>query len=166
MGRTVVRDQVGHEGGRQVPRHAREEEEKEEDPFEVVDEREAEAGLLESVHEDGRADVGQEREDDDTGEEDLPRLEVELVEDRVPDTDEEPVGEREERCDGDGVVGRDVGGDRDLGVQGDVGPDERVVETGDGSLVEPLSERLEEQLRASVRVPEAEKKKWMLVQVS
>jgi hypothetical protein len=149
---------MGDEGRREMPRHAREEEEEEEDPFEVVDEREAEAGLLEPVHEDGRADVGQEREDDDAGEEDLPRLEVKGVEDRGPDADEQPVGERHEGCDGDGVVGRDVGRDRDLGVERDVGPDKGVVEAGDGTLLEPLAERLEEELGAAVGVPEMQER--------
>jgi hypothetical protein len=75
--RTVVGDEMGAEGGGQMPRHSREEEKEEEEPFEleskgrggsahyvhhgrarrerethVVDQTESESSLLESVHED------------------------------------------------------------------------------------------------------------------
>lgn len=59
--------------------HATEEKEEEEEPFEVADECAAERVLLESVLEDRRRDVGKTTEDDDTGEEDVPGLQVEGV---------------------------------------------------------------------------------------
>lgn len=95
-----------------------------------------------------RADVGQKREDDDTSEKDLPRLEVELVEGRGPDTDEDPVGGGHEGSDGNSVVGRDVGGDRDLRVDRDLGPDKGVIERGDRAATEPLFKGVEEELAA------------------
>jgi hypothetical protein len=98
-----------------------------------------------------RADVGQEREDDDTGKEDLPRLEVKFVEGRGPDADKDPVGGGHEGGDSDGVVGRDVGGDRDLRVDRNLGPDEGVVERGDGAATEPFFEGVEEELAAEGR---------------
>lgn len=96
-----------------------------------------------------RADVTQSTEHDDTSQEDLPTLEVELVERRRPDSNEDPVGGGHESGDGDSVVGRDVGGDGNFGVDRDVGPDESVVERGDGSLLVPFLEGVEEKLAGS-----------------
>jgi hypothetical protein len=55
--------------------------------------------------------------------------------------------------DGERDIRRDVGQDRDLGVQRDtVCPHEAVEQRGDGTLSEPLLQRVEEQLRTPVGV--------------
>jgi hypothetical protein len=98
-----------------VPREAGEEDEEEEHPLDVVAKRRAKALDAQTVLEDGRGQVAEEREDDDAGQEDLrgdtvggqwlkleagrgqkagphlEGLEVEVVEHGLVDADEDPV---------------------------------------------------------------------------
>jgi hypothetical protein len=103
-----------------MPRETTEEEEEEDDPlnvsyglkdveataahFEVVDERVAERVGVQSVHEDGRRDIGKTREDDDTRQEHLPRFEVEEVKLVGEQTDKRPVQQRQGQGTSNGVV--------------------------------------------------------------
>jgi hypothetical protein len=155
----------------EMPRQAAEEEEEEHDPlqksaemdrtkrymgrahFEVVNQGISEWICVQPVLEDGRGDVWETGENDDTGQEDLPRFEVVQIKGVGEQADQDPVEQWQCQRTSDGVVGWDVRQDRDLRMQGDtVGPDKSLVKRRDGSFLEPLAQRLEQQFGTSVSV--------------
>lgn len=103
-----------------MPRQTTEEEEEEDDPlllatmltlplssvthFEVVDEGVSERVGVQTVHEDGRRDVGKTGENDDTSQEDLPRLEVEQIKLIGEQTDKRPIEQGEGQSTSNSVV--------------------------------------------------------------
>ena len=79
-------------------------------------------------------------------------MKVEKIDRVVEETNENPIEKGQEHGTSDSVVGRNVGEDRDLGVERNIGPDETVEKLGDGTFGEPLTEGVEEKLRAAVAV--------------
>ena len=121
-------------------------------PLEVLEERADERFLAQAVTEDGEADVAEAGEDDEEGDEDAPRLDVEGVDVAIVPADEEVVQDGERETEGEGVVGRDVGEDGDFGGHLHVGEEEAAEEGREWGFPEPGVHRVEDELVTAVGV--------------
>lgn len=121
-------------------------------PFEVLEECIKQAPLADSVSHDCKSNVSETVEDDNDGEPNLPRIDVVFVQVTVVPSDSEVVGSRHDPCCTDSVVGTNVGNDGDFGGESDVGEQESAEKRGEGTLVNPFANWVEEKFVATVGV--------------
>jgi len=145
-------EHVGDQGLGNVERQTTKEDDEHGNPFGVLPSGVEESLLADTVTHDSQGDVTETDEDDDENEPDLPRVEVVLVEVSVEPTDGEVVDNSEQPGGTDGVVGTDVGNNGNLGGETNVGDQELAEEVGERTTGEPETERVEEELVATVRV--------------
>lgn len=119
----VDAEHVRAEGEEEVETDAAEEDGEHGHPHEVLEEGAEERLLAETVTKDGETDVSETGEDDEEGDENLPRFDVEGVDVPVLPSDEEVVQDREGKSKGQGVVGGDVCENCDLRGHLHVGPE-------------------------------------------
>lgn len=119
----VDAEHVGAESEEEMETDAAEEDGEHGHPHEVLEECAEERLLAETVTEDSETDVSKTGEDDEQGDENLPRLNVEGVNVSVLPSDEEVVQDRERKTEGESVVGSNVCKNRDLGGHLHVGPE-------------------------------------------
>lgn len=135
-----------------VDADAAEEDEKEEEPFEVLDKRRNECSLAGPVAESGERDVAEAVEDYDERNPDVPRIDIVLVNVALVPTDDDVVDDRHDPGGADGVVGSDVGDDVDLGGDRHVGAQEATEERRKWTANKPEADRVEHELVTAVSV--------------
>lgn len=126
---------------------------KERHPLEVLQQARKESLLSQAVSQNGESDIGHEGEDDQQGEEDLPRVCVKLINVAVVPTDHEVVDNGEGKTSGNGVVGEDVTNGRDLGAERHGREQHAEEKPGERSLPRPGPDGVEDQLVNTIRIP-------------
>ena len=148
----VDADHMADDGLADVEADAAEEDAEQRDPLEVLEDGGGQALLADAVAEDGEGEVAEGGEDEDEGEVDLEGVEVVVVQEAVEPADGEVVDDGEDPGAGDGVVGADVGHDGDLAGQRHAREHEVLEQRRQRALEHPVLERVEDELRAAVRV--------------
>jgi len=121
-------------------------------PLDGLPQAEEECPLAETVTKHSVCDRRENVKDDSHTDEDLPRGDVELVDFIRKPAHDEVVCKRKRDGRSDSVVGEDVSDDSDLAGDLDVAPQELAEERRDRASSEPVAERMEDELVATVGV--------------
>ena len=148
----VDAEHVGQDGLADVQAHAAQEDGQQRHPLEVLEQAPDERRAGGAVAQHGQGDVAERGEDEDDAEEDLEAVDVVVVQVAVEPADDKIVGQREDPGRRDGVVRADVGHDGQLAGQRHAAAQKPAEQRREGPAHEPVLERVEQQLRAAVRV--------------